>query len=167
MHAKAGSAVIIAGLFLGLSSQTERVMAWERGRWEIARQGYVPSAAFRPGVHGNEGEQFVCAADNAVGKLVPSHSTCYIPYGGKEVGIQRYLVLVGSNYTWELLTGGVPHNAVYGASDNGEPVYICRRTDRSGGNSLGKYVASHDTCYQAYGGREYAWKTGISILVKN
>jgi len=140
-------------------------IAQVQGTWEIGRNGYVPPSAFRTGVtERGTGELYVCGYGKAVGKLVPSHGTCYLPYGGKEHSQPTYSVLIGSNYKWIPLTGGIPRNIVIGApqQDGGENVYICR----VGGSRLGKFVPSHDVCYYPYGGKEWASRS-MQVLVRD
>jgi len=66
------------------------------------------------------------------GKVVPSHGTCYVPYGGVEHIKHNYQVLVhsstGTDFVWlEASHGEIPSGAIQGGvSGNGERLFIGR-----------------------------------------
>ena len=159
-HLLVGVVPIIAG---GILAASGNALAQVQGAWEIGRDGYVPANAFRPGLTDSGEDLFVCSYGKGVGKLLRSHGTCYIPYGGKEIGVRTYRVLIGSNYSWIQLTGAIPRNIVVGApqADGGENVYICRAA-----NVVGKFIPQHDVCYIPYGGKELS-RRSMEVLVAN
>lgn len=98
---------------------------------------YVCRGNYRGGVH--------------PGKLVGK--TCNITWGGEEIRLSNYQVLVSkiglgwisSNY------GDVPVNAIEGGYEDGHPLYICQ-ADYKGGMHPGKIVSN--MCNIGWGGRE-------------
>ncbi|XP_050422529.1 uncharacterized protein LOC126834557 isoform X2 [Adelges cooleyi] len=68
------------------------------GTWVKANNGEIPVGALSSG-HTEEGEPlFVGRGEHdgtvTVGKVQPSHNVCYIPYGGAEVPLSEYEVLI-------------------------------------------------------------------------
>lgn len=68
------------------------------GTWVKANNGEIPVGALSSG-HTEDGEPlFVGRGEHngslTVGKVQPSHSVCYVPYGGEEVPLNDYEVLV-------------------------------------------------------------------------
>lgn len=66
--------------------------------WVACQSGHVPPGAV-PGGHTSSGEPlFIGRAfhegSQTVGKVHPSHGCCYIPFGGQEVTVCDYEVLV-------------------------------------------------------------------------
>lgn len=108
------------------------------GGWEPGRTLYVCRAWYRDGWH--------------PGKIVGE--TCNIGWGGNEVTIETYQVLVGDGLevSWVRASdGGVPAGAFSGGSEPGRPnLYVCRGYYR--GYQPGKIVGS--SCNVGYGGKE-------------
>ena len=98
---------------------------------------YVCRAQFRGGVH--------------PGKLYAS--TCNISWGGNEIALRHYEVLVAmSPMSWVASNhGGVPHHAFEGGHENHHKLYVCQ-ADYANGTHTGK-VVGHG-CNFAWSGRE-------------
>lgn len=99
-----------------------------------------------------------------LGKVVPSHGVCYLPWGGGEHAKTEYEVLVGQG-SWVPANGTeIPPNAVpAGESEDGEPLFV-GRAQHEGTVTLGKVQPSHGTCYISYAGQELAFQE-FEILV--
>ncbi|KAF5296192.1 hypothetical protein FQA39_LY12646 [Lamprigera yunnana] len=128
-------------------------------QWVSSSSGNVPPGAF---VGGNDtsGEPLYVIRSNfqgAVlpGKLVPSHRSGYVPWGGNENAVSQYEVLCNCNGRWVPCSGGnIPPNAVVGGqSESGEPLYV-GRAHHQGSITIGKVQRSHTCCYIPYGGQE-------------
>lgn len=108
------------------------------GGWEPGRTLYVCRGWYRRGMH--------------PGKIVGSN--CNIGWGGSEVLLYHYEVLVGDNseVSWvDASYGGVPDGAVSGGYEPGRPyLYICRAYHE--GWQPGKLVG--ENCNFGYGGAE-------------
>lgn len=126
--------------------------------WVAASGGSVPPRAF-PGGEDNGEPLYIIRANFQggliPGKLVPSHGTGYVAWGGNENPVSEYEVLCDFRGTWVGCQGGnVPQNAVTaGQSEDGEPLYI-GRVVHEGSLTVGKVQPSHAVCYIPYGGQE-------------
>lgn len=129
-------------------------------RLVTGRDGYVPPGAVRGGFDGEN--LYVCTVGISIGKLAPSHGKCYVPYGGREIGYNKYQVLVGDRWEWVPLTGDLPPGAVSAGRDN-ETLYVCNAVF-AGKWTPGKYAPSHDVCYVPYGGKEIGLRN-FNILI--
>lgn len=107
------------------------------GGGEYGDTQYVCRAAYRSGVH--------------PGKIVGQH--CNIAYGGKEIVMERYQVLVSIvDLQWAPANYGfIPPNAIEGGYENGKPLFICQ-SDYRGGRHIGKIVGKN--CNFGWGGKE-------------
>ncbi len=109
------------------------------GGQEPGRSLYVCRASYQGGVH--------------PGKIVGSN--CNIGYGGQEILLPNYEVLVqpaAVSLQWMPASNGqVPNRAVLGGQEPGRSLYICRASYQ-GGVHPGKIVASN--CNIGYGGQE-------------
>ncbi|KAF5276753.1 hypothetical protein FQR65_LT16203 [Abscondita terminalis] len=128
-------------------------------QWVSASGGNVPPGAF---VGGNDtgGEPLYVIRSNFQGALIPgklvaSHRSGYVPWGGNENAVVQYEVLCNSSARWVPCSGGnIPPNAVVGGqSESGEPLYI-GRAHHQGSITIGKVQRSHNCCYIPYGGQE-------------
>lgn len=126
--------------------------------WVAADSGSVPPSAF-PGGEDN-GEPIYVIRANFQGGLIPgkllsSHGTAYVPWGGAENACPQYEVLCDFGGTWTQCNGAnIPSNAVTGGqSEDGEPLYI-GRVLHEGSLTVGKVQPSHAVCYIPYGGGE-------------
>ncbi|KAK2582902.1 hypothetical protein KPH14_008972 [Odynerus spinipes] len=89
------------------------------------------------------------------GKVKPSHSVCYIPWGGAEHNKTDYQVLCGCNPAWVSASGGnIPSNAIPGGeTEDGEPLFVGRVLHEDA-LTIGKVQPSHGVCYIPFGGAE-------------
>ncbi|XP_043277425.1 uncharacterized protein [Venturia canescens] len=99
------------------------------------------------------------------GKVKPSHSVCYVAWGGGEHGKSDYQVLCGCNPRWVPTSGGnIPPNAIPGGeSEDGEPLFV-GRVEHEGTVTIGKVQQSHNVLYIPFGGTEVAF-ADYEILV--
>lgn len=130
-------------------------------RWVASGGGNVPPNAFVGGQDNGEPLYVVRCnfqGGNIPGKLVPSHRTAYVPWGGVENAVPQYEVLCDCNARWAPCNGGnIPPNAIPGGtSETGEPLYI-GRVQHQGSITCGKVQRSHGTCYIPYGGQEMSF----------
>ena len=121
--------------------------------WVPATNGAVPAGAVAGGSE-NGHPLFICHASNGgglhPGKVVAPN--CNIGYGGQEVTVPQYEVLVGPPGHWVAASGGaIPPGAVPGGFENGHPLFICR-THYATGVHPGKVVGTN--CNIGFGGHE-------------
>ncbi|XP_011342741.1 uncharacterized protein LOC105282474 isoform X1 [Ooceraea biroi] len=128
--------------------------------WCDASGGMIPPGAVEGG--NDDGVLFVGRAHHEgaliPGKVKPSHSVCYVAWGGAEHGKTDYQVLCGCNPTWVPVSGGsIPSNAIPGGeTEDGEPLFV-GRVHHEGTLTIGKVQPSHNVCYIAYAGSEIAF----------
>lgn len=123
--------------------------------WIFGTNGYVPPGAI---VGGQEPGRtlYICHAWYGgglhPGKIVGAN--CNIGWGGNEVTLNSYEVLIGDNAQARWVDdafGGIPAGAVSGGSEPGRPsLYICRAAYK--GWQPGKVVG--ENCNFGYGGEE-------------
>jgi len=124
-------------------------------QWIAASGGSVPSGAVVGGREANGQPLYVCRGSYRggvhVGKIVGA--SCNIGWGGSEVPVASYEVLVGGAGRWLAASGGslVPGAFVGGTEANGQPLFVCRASYQ-GGVHVGKVVGA--TCNFGWGGRE-------------
>jgi len=121
--------------------------------WVRSEEGRpLPPDAVRGGRE-PDGSLYVCRVRHGggvhPGKVVSGK--CNIGYGGKEISLSEYEVLVGArDGRW-----GAPRDRYDGAfeagSENGRPLFLCR-ADYQGGTHPGKVVSGY--CNFGFGGRE-------------
>ena len=122
------------------------------GRWVSAANGIVPSGGYVGG--SEQGRRlYVCRStyQNGThpGKLVGRN--CNIGWGGREIVLPRYEILIDTgSFRW-VRGGSVPSNAVAGGSEPGRTLYVCRAS-YNGGTHPGKWIAGR--CNIGWGGRE-------------
>lgn len=123
---------------------------------EMRPDGSVPPMALAGGYEKNPEQTFyICRTiyENGVhpGKL--THGRCNISWGGNEVSLARYQVLLSFPHAkWvNASEGDVPSNAVAGGFEHGKPLYICQGKF-SNGVYPGKVVDG--TCNYAWNGTE-------------
>ncbi|KAL6437001.1 hypothetical protein ACFW04_004965 [Cataglyphis niger] len=128
--------------------------------WCDASGGMVPPDAVEGG--NDDGPLFVGRAHHEgaliPGKVKPSHSVCYVAWGGEEHGKTDYQVLCGCNPTWVPTSGNnIPPNAIPGGeTEDGEPLFV-GRVSHEGTLTIGKVQPSHSVCYIPFGGSEVAF----------
>lgn len=129
-------------------------LAQGRYAWVPAGGGSVPAGAVQGGGEGDHA-LFICRAPWQggvhVGKVVGT--TCNFGWGGQEITVPSYEVLVGALWRWVPAGGGVvPPGAVVGGHEaNGAPQYVCRAY-YNGGMHPGKVVGTN--CNIGWGGTE-------------
>lgn len=142
------------------------------GSWVDSGYGQVPPGAFVGGQEGppNYESLFVCRAmyNNSVqlGKVRPGLGSCHFAFGGQEVAVQNYQVLLG-NYRWVPWNGAIPPRAVRGGYDlppQAPPLFVCQ-APYGGGMHPGKTRPDWDTCDIGWGGREI-FVHGFAVLVQ-
>ncbi|XP_062548424.1 uncharacterized protein LOC134213403 isoform X2 [Armigeres subalbatus] len=128
--------------------------------WVPASNGEIPPNAV---VGGADGEDMYIARaqhEGAIipGKLLASHGSAYVAWGGAEIPKTEYEVLCDGNGTFVPTSGGeIPPNAIpAGESEDGEPLFI-GRVSHEGTQTIGKVQQSHGVCYIPYGGQEMAF----------
>lgn len=89
-------------------------------------------------------------------KIVPSRQNAYVSYGGQEVHVSNYEVLVGHGFQWVgSASGHTPDGAVStGNLASGEPVFV-GRAHFQGSLTPGKVHRSHGCLYIPFGGQEH------------
>ncbi|XP_068899628.1 uncharacterized protein [Tenebrio molitor] len=137
--------------------------------WVAARNGEVPPRAYAGGEDNGEPVYVARANFNGgliPGKLVASHGTCYVAWGGQENAVPEYEILCDFPGTWVACSGpNVPPNAVAaGQSEEGEPLYV-GRVVHDGSLTVGKVQPSHGVLYIPYGGNELGFQD-YEILVQ-
>lgn len=132
----------------------ERETLYGSYQWRFIRYGRIPHHAV---VGGAENGQvlYVCQARYAggmhPGKVVAGR--CNITYGGAEIPLDNFKVLVGRDLHWaKSKFGHIPPSVVQGGFENGSPLYICRAHYEFRGTHPGKIVAG--ACNIGYGGKE-------------
>lgn len=134
------------------------------GTWINASNGVVPPGAFLAGQDSPPAREplYACRAPYAngiaLGKVSPKIGACDISYGGKEIRIPQYQVLVGGPYRWVAPPPGqIPPGAVQGGNDSppgSAPLFVCQ-ANHNGGYHPGKTRADWNVCHIGWGGTEY------------
>uniref|UniRef100_A0A336MS45 CSON006343 protein n=1 Tax=Culicoides sonorensis TaxID=179676 RepID=A0A336MS45_CULSO len=103
--------------------------------------------------------------DLLIAKVIPRQKAAYVAYGGKEILVTSYEVLVGDGFSWVGSSNGhVPENSVIaGHTSNGEPLYI-GRARHAGSLTPGKIQKSHGCLYIPFDGSEVSIRT-YEVLV--
>ncbi|KAL1448810.1 hypothetical protein WDU94_000070, partial [Cyamophila willieti] len=140
--------------------------------WVPTAGGEFPDNAFEGGQDVNGETLYIARArhEDALipGKFVPSHSVCYVAFGGGEHAKDEYEVLCGgADATWvPTEAGALPPNAFPGGNtEDGETLYI-GRASHEGSLTIGKVQPSHNTCYIPFDGVEVP-KDEFEVLVIN
>lgn len=102
------------------------------------------------------------------GKVVERR--CNIGWGGKEVGLKRFEVLVNKGVVeldWLKTDGKIPDHAIQAGDEKGKPLYV-GRAHHANGTHPGKVfkAVSKSICNIGYGGKEITFKT-YEVLVEN
>jgi DM9 repeat len=128
-------------------------------QWVDMSQGYpLPMNAVQGGFQPHpRSSLFVCRASymNGMHPGKVFKGLCNISWGGREIPIRDYQVLVSNGpLSWQPgQYGSLPANAIQGGDYDGGPLYICQ-TVYGGGTHPGKLV--NGTCNIGWGGREVA-----------
>ena len=102
------------------------------------------------------------------GKVVERR--CNIGWGGKEVGLKRFEVLVNNGVVeldWIKTNGKIPKHAIEGGEENGKPLYI-GRAHYENGTHPGKVfqAGKSNICNIGYDGKEITNRS-FEVLVEN
>ncbi|KAG0425867.1 hypothetical protein HPB47_026992 [Ixodes persulcatus] len=137
---------------------------------------YNNSIPFNAVPGGNDGGETIYIGralqdgDVVPGKVVPSHSCCYVSYSGAEHCHREYQALIseGSQFDWVPASDGrLANGAVQGGScSSGEPLYI-GRTFHEGTLTIGKVQPSHRCLYIPYGGEEHRYSDYEVLVCKS
>lgn len=130
-------------------------------QWVKASGKTIPEGAVRGGYEKDGKSLFIVRARMADGYMTPGKighhlPGAHFPYGGKEVILEEYEVLVHSSssegyYDWQPgKDGQVPAGAV---ATDGSIMYI-GRYKHDGGLHPGKVFTDHKVCYISYAGKE-------------
>lgn len=143
------------------------------GQWKTSYEADIPPNAV-PGGTDKGGETIfvgraIVSGDVVPGKVVPSHATCYVPYGDVEHRHAKYQVLVsdGTKFEWVTASGGsVPSGAIQGGNTKtGERLYI-GRVFHDGTLTIGKVHPSHKSLYIPYNGKEHRYEKYEVLVCK-
>jgi len=116
----------------------------------------IPTNAVVGGSQYNPNAMFYVCRANYRGGVHPGKflaGNCNISWGGREVMMQNYEVLVSDTpLAWvESSNGAIPHHAVLGGREHHRKLYVCQ-ADYENGTHPGKLVGK--TCNFGWGGRE-------------
>ncbi|KAH8018429.1 hypothetical protein HPB51_006051 [Rhipicephalus microplus] len=155
--------------------QTQRHATYRRKsicQWVMCHGSHIPDGAVPGGE--DDGETIYVGralhdGDVLPGKVVPSHSCCYVSHARAEHSYSSYQVLISDDpdMAWVPASeGSVPTGAIQGGmTSSGEPLYI-GRTFHEGTLTIGKVHPSHNCLYIPYGGDEHHY-TDYEVLVCN
>ena len=128
--------------------------------WIPASNGGIPPRDVVLGGNENNGQPlFICSAryneGRHPGKIRPGFNGCNIPWGGREITVPDYEVLVHEHrYGWiPAENGGIPGGAVPGGGEHGHFLFICH-AEFEGGVHPGKLASEFGGCNIPYGGKE-------------
>ncbi|KAH8353906.1 hypothetical protein KR067_001065, partial [Drosophila pandora] len=128
--------------------------------WVPSASGGVPPNAVRSGTTRTGEPLYVGRGHHAgsltVGKVHPSHGCLYIPFGGQEVRINTYEVLIYQRHdTWVAASPGfMPPGAVVAGHDSDRTPIYAGRALHEGEMLPAKVVPSKGCAYVCYGGYE-------------
>jgi len=137
--------------------------------WVTCQGGAVPPNAVRSGSTRNGEPLYVGRGHHAnslcVGKIHPSHGCLYIPYGGQEVRVNTYEVLVKEHRdNWvQTSISYTPPGAVIGGHDSDRSVIFVGRSMHNGDMLPAKVIPSKGTAYVSFGGYEIS-KHNFDVL---
>ncbi|KAM7345199.1 uncharacterized protein ACRADG_011595 [Cochliomyia hominivorax] len=140
--------------------------------WCECENGHVPSTAVSSG-NSSSGEPLYIGRGYhsnslSVGKIHASHGCLYIPFGGLEISINQYEVLLSENNdNWQTVQlGEIPYNAVLAGHDSdGSAIYV-GRSWHEGQLIPSKVVPERNEAYVCYDGAEIK-KSNIELLCGN
>ncbi|GIE28642.1 hypothetical protein Ait01nite_016870 [Actinoplanes italicus] len=132
----------------------------EEYRWETARGGRIPSGATPHGYEADGEPLWVCRVRMHGGvhpaKVRPAFGAAQASWGGDEVAVDEYEVLLDRG-VWGIASGGaVPANAFpAGRESDGEPLYVARAAVGPGTLHLGKVRPAFGGANIGYGNEEH------------
>lgn len=148
-----------AGKEIGLRDYQVLVADGGGGRaWVRASGGDVPPGAFRAGREADGSPLYVIRAPYqgglCPGKLSTATGRAYIPFGGREIGVDSYEVYTGTGRWVRARDGYAPPGAVRGGKEaDGSSLYLARGR-WEGSLTPGKLSERNRTAYIPYGGKE-------------
>ncbi|KAJ6636014.1 Natterin-3 [Pseudolycoriella hygida] len=88
-------------------------------------------------------------------KIIPSKNACYVAYGGAELFVENFEVLIGDkDFKWESASDGrIAVGAVATGKDGNEEIFV-GRVPFQNSLTVGKVHPSHRCIYFPYNGRE-------------
>lgn len=127
------------------------------GTWTKVRFGQIPSFGVQGGHEANGTPLYVVRADYEgglhIGKARPGDLKASISYGGQEVWVAPYSVLISPGRWVQVVSNRIPANAVQaGQEASGSPLYIAR-AKLGDGVHVGK-ASPNQGAYIPYDGRE-------------
>lgn len=137
--------------------------------WCICEHGAVPSSAVSSGNAANGEPLYIGRGHHmtslSVGKIHPSHGCLYIPFGGQEISLDHYEVLVYENYDkWHIVPlGQTPPNAVVAGHDSDGTTIFVGRSWHEGQFIPAKVIPQRNEAYVCCDGAEIP-KDSIEIL---
>jgi len=130
--------------------------------WVRCHNGQIPARAISAG-HERYVARGYHGGEVIPGKVAIGHDCCYIPYGGQEIKVTDYEVLVdsslrtllGGGFEWKHATNGnVPKFALVGGTNDGKPLYVIRG-NINGEACAGKVFPHFGKGYLPHGGKEH------------
>ncbi len=155
-------AVFAVALTVFFSATAAAKAKWE---WVTASGGNVPEGAVVGGEESSGQKLYICRGHyrdgTHPGKIVGAN--CNFGWGGKEISLPNYEVLVGTAGRWMAASGGnVPEGAIAGGVEaTGQKLIICRGR-HEGGIHPGKIVGPN--CNIGWGGKEILLR-GYDVLL--
>lgn len=130
-----------------------------------ASNGDRPKDAVKGGVDSDGETLFICAASYAggthTGKLKPSFHACLVPYGGSEISVSSYSVLV-TRWASPGLRSGLSLTFPAGKDTSNDTLYTCRGSFGTA-TVPGRFKPSVNTCEVGLGGSDVSL-TSYEIL---
>jgi len=151
---------------------SDKIPTLEGTAWVAQTGGAVPEGGLIGGSDAGNDVYVVRSEHNGAtipGKLLPSHSVAYVPWGGEEHSKADYEVLVTplEGVSWVANSGGnVPEKAIPGGISLEDEVLYIGRVEHEGALTVGKVHPSHGVLYISYGGAEISFPD-YEILVLN
>lgn len=136
--------------------------------WVGSASGSVPPNAVRSGTTRSGEPLYVGRGRHAnsltVGKVHPSHGCLYVPFGGQEVRINTYEVLIHQQDVWQSASPAyTPPGAIIAGHDSDRTPIYAGRAYHEGEWLPAKVIPSKGCAYVCYGGYEFP-KTDYQVL---
>ena len=131
-----------------------------------ASGGNVPFGAVRGGIDVGGQTLYMCTAEYGngqhPGKVRQQFGACYIPYGGREVAVHSYQVLVPTWFNIGAPDYDIDYDFGTGHEPNGTVLYTCRGYFEGGLHPGSKTYSGE--CNFGWGGLEQSLSGGFDIL---
>lgn len=138
------------------------ILVGEGFQWIGSGNGHVPDGAVAAGRTSSGEELFIGRAHHCgaltPGKIHKSHGCLYIPFGGSEVSVKSYEVLVAPpKAQWIRATAhNIPFNAIRGGHDSDGSEIFVGKAFHGGDIIPAKVIRSKNVAYVSYNGQEIA-----------